>query len=258
MTEFAKISASASEQNLHPRVPSSDRDFKPSDALQPASRWPAANLFRNPFGEVTRSERAELAVVPVAEIFAAIGEPTGGEPTGGDAPIKFRPWSAYQMIGECGRGKTTRMLAITKAFPSSSYVYLPEDQPCPTIPTGEPLLIDEAQRLPWRVRRKVFASGATLVLATHQDLSTALRRAGYTVTTEKIGLSLSAGQLTEILNRRIVASRRDHRQPVPCISHEDADALIRRFGTDVRGIESYLYDIVQSQVNHHGEMRFID
>ncbi len=258
MTEFAKTSASASEQNLHPRVPPSDRDFKSSDALQPASRWPAANLFRNPFGELTRSERAELAVVPVAEIVAAIGEPSVDEPAIGDAPLKFRPWSAYQMIGECGRGKTTRMLAIAKAFPSSSYVYLPEDQPCPTIPTGEPLLIDEAQRLPWRIRRKVFASGATLVLATHQDLSTALRRAGYTVTTEKIGLSLSVGQLAEILNRRIVASRRDHRQPVPRISHEDADALIRRFGTDVRGIESYLYDIVQSQVNHHGEMRFID
>ncbi|QDV47826.1 hypothetical protein Enr13x_77380 [Stieleria neptunia] len=273
MTEFAKTSASASEPNLHPRGQEIDCDSAPSDALQPASRWSAANLFRNPFGELTRRERAELAVVPVAEIVAAIGEsppgkpaagnqtpsePAGSEPVAGDVPITFRPWSAYQMIGECGRGKTTRMLAIGKAFPSASYVYLPEDQPCPTIPAGEPLLIDEAQRLTWRVRRKVFASGTTLVLATHKDLSPALRRAGYTVTTEKIGLSLSVGKLTEILNRRIAASRRDPRQPVPRINDEDAETLIRRFGTDVRSIESYLYDIVQSQVNHHGEMRFID
>lgn len=223
------------------------------DALRPESRWRQANLFRNPFGELTRDERAELAVVPVEGILDSICSARGA----GDA-VQFLPWHAYQMIGECGRGKTTRMLAIGKRFPSASYVYLPEDKPCPAIPAGEPLLIDEAQRMPWKVRRQIFASGATLVLATHKDLSTPLRRAGYTVTTDRIGLSLSVEQLTEILNRRIRASRRDDRLPVPKISNADAAELIRRFGTDVRSIESYLYDIVQSQVNQHGEMRFID
>ncbi|QEF96296.1 hypothetical protein Mal15_03230 [Stieleria maiorica] len=230
-----------------------DPDCTPSLAPRPQSRWPGANLFRNPFGELTRSERAELAVVSVDAIVAAIGHRSDA-----DGQITFQPRHAYQLIGDCGRGKTTRMLAIGKRFPSASYVYLPEDQPCPSIPTGEPLLIDEAQRLPGRVRRKVLASGVTLVLATHNDLSGALHRAGYTVTTEKIGLSLSVTQLTEILNRRIMASRRDPHRPVPRIGEDDVAELIRRFGTDVRSIESYLYDIVQAQVSHHGEMRFID
>lgn len=218
-----------------------------------AERWPGANLFRNPFGELTRSERAELAVVQISDIMDAIGSQRGES-----EPIEFRPFCVYQMIGDCGRGKTTRMLALARRFPSASYVYLPEDQPCPAIPAGTPLLIDEAQRLPWRVRRKVFSSGVTLVLATHKDLTRTLRRSGYSVTTEKIGLTLSPQQLTLILNRRIEASRRDPKKPSPRINETIAGKLIGRFGTDIRGIESHLYDIVQSQVNHHGEMRFID
>ncbi|MCA9137143.1 MAG: hypothetical protein KDB00_10300 [Planctomycetales bacterium] len=228
------------------------RTSSPADPL-PRRNWPGANLFRNPFGELTRAERSELAVVQISEIVSAIGSPCDG-----NNAIEFRPFCAYQMIGECGRGKTTRMLALADQFPSASYVYLPEDQPCPAIPTGEPLLIDEAQRLPWRVRRKIFSSGTPLVLATHRDLSRALRRAGYTVTTQRIGLTLSPQQLTCILNRRISASRRDPNQSVQYITQDDAEQLIQRFGTNVRDIESYLYDIVQSQVNQHGKMRFID
>jgi hypothetical protein len=202
---------------------------------------------------LTPAERAEVAVVQTRPILDAITQPGRAH-----SAIEFRPLSAYQLIGACGRGKTTRMLAIGSRFPGASYVYLPEDGPCPAIPVGDPLLIDEAQRLPWFVRRRIFSSGVTLILATHNDLSAILRRFGYTVTTERIGLSLSAIELVEILNRRIEASRRDADGRSPRVSLGDAEALIRRFGTDVRGIESYLYDIVQTQVNHHGEMRFID
>lgn len=220
---------------------------------RPDVLWPGANLFRNPFGELLQSERADLAVVQTDTIASAIRFPAVE-----NRPPEFRPHCAYQLIGECGRGKTTRMLAIRKQFPTATYVYLPEDAACPTIPEGQPLLIDEAQRLPWGIRRKIFRSGATLVLATHKDLSASLRRHGYTVTTDRIGLSLSELQLVEILNRRIQASRRDSNQSAPQISIDDAQELIRRFGTDIRGIECYLYDIVQSQVKDHGEMRFID
>ena len=256
MTEPGKTGASPL-----PRPPASeasdrcegDRRIAREDSIWPSSRWRAANLFRNPFGELTWSERAELAVVPVDNLVDAIcfGSGDHGE-------VRFRSWHAFQMIGECGRGKTTRMLAIRERYPTASYVYLPEQGPCPAIPDGVPLLIDEAQRLPRHVRRLVFASGVTLVLATHHDLSTALRRAGYVVTTERIGLSLSVQHLVEILNRRIEASRRDPQRPIPRVSQDDAEELIRRFGTDIRSIENYLYDVVQSQVNHHCEMRFTE
>ncbi|MCO8121865.1 hypothetical protein NHH03_08970 [Stieleria sp. TO1_6] len=242
-------------------------------SARPPLRWPTANLFRNPFGELTREERAEVAVVDLDPLVAWLT--TAGERSatvddelcdsdriaqGNEVPREpvFCRFRAFQLIGDCGRGKTTRMLAIHRRFPRSSYVYLPEDEPCPAIPEGTPLLIDEAQRLPWRVRRKVFASGATLILATHNDLTGPLRRAGYQVTTQRIGLTLTADRLAEILNRRLQASRRDPRQPIPQISIQVAEQLIARHGTDIRAIESFLYDIVQAQVNQHGEMRFID
>jgi len=213
------------------------------------TRWPGANLFRNPFGELTRSERAELAVVDLQDVLQSIQD---------SDRRALKPFTAVQLIGECGRGKTTRLLALLKIFPRAAYVYLPEDQPCPPIPDGHPLLIDEAQRMPRRVRRAVLASGSTLVLATHKDLTRPLRHAGYQVQTRQIGASLSPLKLTEILNRRIQASRRDAAKPAPTIRVEAAAELIRRFGSNVRSIESYLYDIVQSQVDHQGEMRFID
>ena len=245
--------------NTNPLTSPQHQSARQIDSRQ---RWPGANLLRNPFGELTRSERAELAVVDITKIIELIGKSPSTAPSGGGnwaepIPDAFAPFTAYQLIGECGRGKTTRMLAIAKRFPSASYVYLPEDGICPAIPEGDPLLIDEAQRLPWRIRRRIFATGVTMVLGTHRDLTRPLRRAGYQVATERIGLSLSADKLAEILNRRINASRRDVRQPSPQVGVDVAARLIERFGTDIRGIESYLYDVVQSQEHDHGEMRFI-
>lgn len=204
--------------------------------------WAAHNLFRNPFGELTRTERAELAVVDVDSLVAFL----------------TRPRRAFQFVGDCGRGKTTRMLALARSIPDATYTYLAEDVPCPSIAAGKVVMIDEAQRMPRKVRRQVFSSGLPLVLATHRDLSRPLRRHGYTVETRRIGLQLNENTLAEILNRRINASRRDPRQPAQQITLAQCRRLIQRFGTDVRAIESYLYDVVQSQVNSHGEMRFID
>ncbi|MEL6106916.1 MAG: hypothetical protein AAFU85_12800 [Planctomycetota bacterium] len=211
-------------------------------------RWPNANLIRNPFGELTRRERAELAVVDLLPILDHLTE---------DGRDQWRPRTAYQVMGECGRGKTTHMVALTARFEDAVYVYLAENAPCPAIPAGSPLLIDEAQRLPRAVLRTLCRDGVTLILGTHRDLSRPLRRSGYDVITQRIGLTLSAVKLAKILNRRIDASRRDRGLPVPTLSVDVAERLIVRFGTDIRGIEGYLYDIVQSQVEHHGEMRFI-
>jgi hypothetical protein len=149
------------------------------------------------------------------------------------------------------------MLVLQQAIASATYVYLPEDQPCPAIPEGNPLLIDEAQRLPRRVRGRVFASGLPLVLATHRDLFRPLRRAGYQVHTELIGRANDESLIYEFLNRRIEASRLE-RGPVPRLPLRDASVLADRFGSDFRGIEGYLYERVQTQVYSHGEMRFVD
>lgn len=215
-----------------------DQDRGGSFAWLPLA-W--CNLRRNPFGELTRQERIELAVVKVDAIMARL--PTSRH--------------AVQLIGDCGRGKTTRMLVLAASLPDASYVYLPEDEPCPGIPEGSPLLIDEAQRLPRRVRRTVFDTGLPLVLATHTDLRRPLKRAGYQVHTEEIGGDNDANLIVEVMNRRIDSSRLDD-GPVPRFTTSDAVELLRRFGSDVRGMEGYLYERVQAQVFSHGEMRFVD
>lgn len=204
--------------------------------------WAWCNLRRNPFGELLRQERVELAVVDITSISAGVS----GMHT------------AVQLIGDCGRGKTTRMLVLAASLENSAYVYLPEDQPCPSIPEGRPLLIDEAQRLPRAVRRQVFATGLPLVLATHRDLTRPLTRAGYQVTTHKIGTTNDPRLVRQLLNRRIRGACLDPRAEVPELSAEDAVFLVQRFGSNIRAIENYLYEVVQTQVFSHGQMRFVD
>ncbi|EMI17625.1 hypothetical protein RMSM_05449 [Rhodopirellula maiorica SM1] len=198
-------------------------------------------MWRNPFGELTQDERADLAVVDIAELASHVPNSR----------------TALQLIGDCGRGKTTRMLALLRHFPHASYVYLDEDLPCAAIPEGVPLLIDEAQRLPRKVMHRIFATGLPLVLATHRDLSRPLKKAGYDVTSYRIGDTNNAPLVAELANRRIEASRLGP-GPIPTLSRQDADRLVSRFGSDIRGIEGYLYEQVQHQVYSDGEMRFVD
>ncbi len=205
------------------------------------SPWARLNLWRNPFGELTRDERAELAII-------AEDDPSRRQ---------VRSGQALQLIGDCGRGKTTRMLVLRRRWPTSSYVYLDEDQPCPAIPLGDPLLIDEAQRLPRRVARQVFSSGLPLVLATHRDLGRHLRRFGYAVQTIRIGETNTPELVRDLLNRRIEASRMSP-GPLPSVSLSQASHLLSRFAGDLRAIEHFLYERVQTQVIRDGEVRFID
>lgn len=203
--------------------------------------WARLNLRRNPFGELTSSERLETAIVDVQPLLGFLEQGR----------------TAIQFVGECGRGKTTRLLALRAKLPQSSYVYLGEDQPCPAIPAGSPVMIDEAQRLAKAVQVSVFASGLPLVLATHADLSRPLRRFGYVIQTEQIGIGNDPELVQRLLNRRIEVSRLTD-GPIPSVSLEDATKLVQRFGTNIRSIEHHLYDRVQLQVTHHGQMRFVD
>lgn len=222
----------------HPAQQAVGQSDRPRESWHP---WARLNLYRNPFGEVTREERGALAVFEAGDL----------------ARCRVGPGEAVQLIGDCGRGKTTRMLAIQSRSPDSSYVYIPEDGPCPAIPAGSPLLIDEAQRLPKKVRRDVFSAGLPLVLATHADLRRVLERFEYSVVTIWIGLENTPELVCRLLNRRIESSRRAP-GPVPSVALEDARQLVQRFGSNVRAIEHFLYERLQRQVSEHGEVRFID
>lgn len=203
---------------------------RPADrAATLASPFAKLNLRRNPFGELTRQQRAELAVCdvqPWLEWLAA------------------EPASALQFLGDCGRGKTTHLLALQLAWPVAAYVYLPECGPQPSIPDTRPLLLDEAQRLGgWR-RRHVLKRGGPLVFGTHQDLTRTLVRRGFRVLTVDVAAEQSPERLGTILNRRIEACRLTS-DAIPSIGLEEVFALQRAWGSDIRRIERVLYDRFQ-------------
>jgi len=189
------------------------------------------NLWRNPFGELTREERVELAIISKQERALCV----------------LSQLEAVQLIGNCGNGKTTRMLAFHQQLPDSSYVYLPEDEPCPSIPVGNPVLVDEAQRLPRKEIKQLFSSGMPLILATHRDLRKRLQRYGYSVKTITIGEGNTTEHVQAVLNRRIEASRLGP-GPVPKIDTDEASLLHQAHGTDIRSIERELYHQFQNQV----------
>jgi hypothetical protein len=195
-----------------------------------AVRLPYAhlNLRRNPFGELFVDDWAALARVDVDSLVARLQDPR----------------SVSQFVGEKGYGKTTHLLALSKRFPLSTYVHLPEGQRT-WIPAGDPLLIDEAQRLtPWQ-RYRVFRSPVALVLGTHQDFTAALQRAGRRVQTVEVGLGTDAVRLHAIVNARIEWARRDT-GAIPEVRLETVEKLLLKFGPNIRGALHELYGTFQN------------
>ena len=196
----------------------------------PTSSLPYAhlNLRKNPFGELTRDERTQLAIVEIEDAVKHLALPR----------------SAVQFVGEKGYGKTTHLLAISARFPHCVYLYIPEGQRCVIPRSGEPLFIDEAQRLTWYQRWQVLRSDRRVVFGTHVDYSRGLCRAGRPV------LSLSADRQTDvnrvlrILNARIDSARRNP-GPIPSITESTVEELLFRHGSDIRSIESSLYRVFQ-------------
>jgi hypothetical protein len=186
------------------------------------------NLRRNPFGELTRDERTQLAVVEIQEALAHLTQPR----------------ASVQFVGEKGFGKTTHLLAIARHFPESAYVHIPEGQSCVIPDHGEPLLIDEAQRLTRTQRWSLLRSERRLVLGTHQDFAKALSRAKRPVLTLAADRLTDAARVCTILNSRIQFARRDA-GPIPSVTEETASRLLARFGSDVRSIEHSLYHVFQ-------------
>ena len=221
------------------RQPAAQRDA-PADA--PAVLpFAHLNLRRNPFGEPEPEERAALAVVDVARFVRRLEQ----------------PGYAVQFIGEKGRGKTTHLLAILRHFPQAAYIHICEGQR-PRIPHGQPLLIDEIQRLPRRRRRRVFRRPVSLAIGTHQDVSSELVRAGFEVDSVRPAEQLDPRRLRQILNRRIEWARRGP-GPLPQVGLQTAQAMIDRFGDDLRAIELYLYDLFQNLPGiRNVQVRFAD
>jgi NAD(P)-dependent dehydrogenase (short-subunit alcohol dehydrogenase family) len=186
------------------------------------------NLRCNPFGEVDRCDRVALAVTDAGDLAQRLA----------------RPGVAVQFVDEPGRGKTTHLLSLAANFSDAPFVRVDEGA-TPEIPEAHPLFIDEAQRLPWRVRHRVFGRGDSVAIATSRDLGRELARHGLEVLTIAPGTTLTVRRVTEILNRRIHWARRGPGS-IPQVGAEQAAGLLAHFGSDLRAIEEHLYEQFQA------------
>jgi hypothetical protein len=215
----------------------------------PATGWQSPywryGLSRNPFGELTRGQRAELAVVDATRWLEQLRQP------------RF----ALQFLGPCGHGKTTHLLALEKLLPQSAYVYFPEEGDQPPLPRVRPLLVDEAQRLKFWRRRQLVSRPGPLVLATHVDLSPHLQRGGFAVETVDLAAPQTAQRLLEILAARIAAARlpnssqagtpADAANITLTIALDQVVAWQQRFGSNIRALEEFLFEDLQRSVQEN-------
>jgi len=111
------------------------------------------------------------------------------------------------------------------------------------------VLVDEADRMGWYQHGRLLWGRGPIVIVTHVDYSWRLKRMGYQVTTIDVERPLAPQLAMRILNRRIEASRLDERKLVPVIDEVFAEHLVRRFGSNLRSIEHFLYDRFQLSIS---------
>ena len=191
------------------------------------------NLRRNPFGEFSAEDRTQLAIVDLKAALDHLHTAAQKRP-----PV-------LQVIGEKGFGKTTHLLAIAKLFPDSVYIHIPEGEYATISAAGEPLLIDEAQRLTLWQRLWLFRSQRTLVLGTHRDFTQHLKWAGRSVLTLDAARHTNPERIEQILNDRIRSVRRSA-DPIPTVTSATTKTLFALYGNDLRSIQHHLYEVFQN------------
>lgn len=186
------------------------------------------NLRWNPFGEPAPEDMASLAVVDVEAHVERLK----------------RPGFAVQYLGEAGRGKSTHLIVLHRFFPDMPYLKFPENTRIPSIPHAPVLFLDETQRLPPRLRRRIFSRKSSFVIGTHEDHSPELARAG--IDTVSIHLSgMTAERLAQIIERRLEWARRGP-GPLPSVSASKIKWLIETYGDDLSAILGRLYEDFQT------------
>ncbi len=88
-----------------------DKKLNDRKLASQASPFARHGVFRNPFGELTASGRAELAVVDVEPYLRW---------------LRQSPRAVVQVIGPCGHGKSTHLRALQLAWTREPAVAEPE------------------------------------------------------------------------------------------------------------------------------------
>ena len=190
----------------------------------------------NPFRVLTEDEWRDIAVLPPI-VEAALEN---------EVPY-------LQIMGDMGRGKSTTLHGVAAHLKRQHqrvvYEYLPEGHRRfkSNLSQVDVFLLDEAQRLwPWERRRLIKLAKKyhlRLIIGTHEDFSILFRR--HQLQFETVCLDSHEGaEISKILARRLAYFSYDTKAPI-YFELDSIDYLSEAFGTDLRTMQYFLYEVFQ-------------
>jgi hypothetical protein len=197
------------------------------------------NLKQNPFGTLNDREWLQVTVLP-SPVEAALEN----------------DFDHLLVLGRKGRGKSTTLHYLVNAYRAQGLATAHERLPrfhwryTTDIAPLDVFALDEMQRIaPWEaVRLFREARGKRLLIGSHADHTAAFRLRGLGVTTVRLGREANRDRLARILARRLAVFRLDASAPPGLHFTPDAvDWLWGRYGSDLRSMNSFLYDVCQKR-----------
>lgn len=183
------------------------------------------NLERNPFGALTREQRARIAVFDVDERIE-----------------QMRSGKAVVFVGGHGRGKSIRLQALARRFEGAEYRRVHRDEAWPNPEGRGPLLVDEIQFLDRKRRRRLWRVTRPVAVASHEAWEEEMAVEGRESVTVDLDQPLELEDLAAFLRRRIELCRR-RPGPIPTLSGEALRRLRENYGSNHRGMQDHLYEV---------------
>lgn len=199
-----------------------------------------AGFVGNPFRALSETEWEEAAILPPAMRFVMANNDT----------------DSVQILGTAGHGKSSALRAVIRDAQWTdrwvAYEYIPHGAQSfgASVEVDGWFCLDEAQRLNPRERERLIElcreKNLRLFLGSHEDLTPLFNRARLPLATITLDTPEPA-HFDKVLQNRL---SRFARSGTPRASlTPDAFAFLRkRFGSDLRGAERFLFDVFQESV----------
>jgi hypothetical protein len=200
----------------------------------------ALGFSGNPFRRLTDDEWAAVGVLPSELLHLAHSSS-----------------HHLQVLGAQGRGKSSCLRALATRFRRyglrTTYEYLTPGRKSfsASLDGLDVFLLDEAQRLKGRERTRLLAAaspkrrGPRLVMGVHDDLTPLFSGHGLPLATVRID-SITPAYMQAVLTRRLAFFALDD-PPAITMPLDAANYLCGAFGSNLRLVERFLYEVFQSQ-----------
>ncbi len=190
---------------------------------------------KNPFGALTEVEWTAVSFLP-DEVEAALAQGT----------------AHIQMLGRDGCGKTSTLIGMAAQFEQDGqtvvYEYIPEGQNWFGEAAGnfDVFVLDEAQRLNWRQRRRwlKLGEGQRLIFSSHVDLSSHFRRRGWPLWRFDVATAVTPATYAAWIEHRL-SFFAIPQAPAVTVTPDASQFLYDTFGANMREAEYFMYEVWQ-------------